>query len=92
MKKNNLHTLDLNSGPLHQMQVFCHWALDHQSKIPKDSTNQYEFHSELSGLSFLPVTFTSLADLFPKLESLREQLCENSIHLALIVQCQNTYN
>ncbi len=26
-KNNNLHTLDLYSGPLHLKQVFCHWTI-----------------------------------------------------------------
>ena len=42
------------------------------------------------GLSFLPVTFTGLADLFPQLGSLHEKLCGNTMYLALMVQWQNT--
>ncbi len=42
------------------------------------------------GLSFLPVTFTGLADLFPQLESWHEQLCGDYLYLTLIVQWQNT--
>jgi hypothetical protein len=42
--------------------------------------------------SFLPVTFIGLADLFPQLGSSHQQLCGNSLHLALVVHCQNTYN
>jgi hypothetical protein len=40
----------------------------------------------------MPVTFTGLADLFPQLRSLHEQLCGDSLYLALVVQCRNTYN
>ncbi len=42
------------------------------------------------GLSFLPVTFTGLADAFPKLGSLHGQLCGGIMYLALMVQWQNT--
>ncbi len=40
----------------------------------------------------MPVTVTGLGDLFPQLGSLHVQLCGGSQHLALVVQCQNTYN
>jgi hypothetical protein len=48
-------------------------SLDHQSKIQIyiSSIHMYQ------GLSFLPVTLTGLADLFPQLESSHEQLCED---------------
>jgi hypothetical protein len=42
--------------------------------------------------SFLPVTYTGLADLFPQLGSSHEQLCGTFMYLALVFQCQNTYN
>ena len=42
--------------------------------------------------SFLPVTFTGLADLFPQLGSSHGQLCGDAMYLALVVQCQNIYN
>ncbi len=35
---------------------------------------------------------TGLADLFPQLGSSHQQLCGESIYLALMVQCRNTYN
>jgi hypothetical protein len=87
MKK--LHTQDLNSGPLHMWQVLCHWTNKAETKgshisilVPFRTTKD----------SFLPVTFTGLADLFPKLGSFHEQLCGYSVYLAWVVQCQNTYN
>ncbi len=87
MKK--LHTLDLNSGTLHMWQVFCHWTIKADSKgfhisilVPFRTTKD----------SFLPVTFTGLADLFPQLGSLHQQLCGKFVYLPLMVQCHNTYN
>jgi hypothetical protein len=41
--------------------------------------------------SFLAVTFTGLADLFPQLGSWHVQLCGDFKNLALVVQCQNTW-
>jgi hypothetical protein len=38
------------------------------------------FVQNYQGLSFLPVTFTGLADLFPQLGSLHGQLCGVSMH------------
>jgi hypothetical protein len=84
-----LHTLDLNSGPLHVWQVLCHWTIkadtkgSHISILVPVRTNKD---------SFLPVTFTGLADLFPQLGSCYQQLCGNSMYLALVVKCQITYN
>jgi hypothetical protein len=87
MKKT--HTLDLNSGPLHKSQIFCHWTIKADTKgfhisilVPFRTTKDL----------FLPVTFTGLADLFPQLGSSHEQLYGTSFFLALVVQCQNTYN
>jgi hypothetical protein len=42
------------------------------------------------GMSFLPVTFTGFADLYPQLGSWHEQLCGNIVYQALMVQWQNT--
>jgi hypothetical protein len=42
------------------------------------------------GLSFLPVTFTGLADLFPQLGSWQGQLCGNCVS-ALMVRWQDTF-
>ncbi len=47
-------------------------------------------HSQLQGLSFLPFTFSGLADLFPQLRSSHGQLCGDIMYLALLVQWQNT--
>jgi hypothetical protein len=76
---------DLNSEPLHMWQVFCHWTIKVDIKgfhisilVPFRTTKDL----------FLPVTFTGLADLFPQLGSSHEQLCGNSMYLALVVQCQ----
>ncbi len=83
-----LYTLDLNSGPLHQQQVFCHWTITarylstHKSMLVPFRTAKD---------SFLQVTFTGLADLFLQLGSWHEQLCWDSMYLALMAQCQNTY-
>jgi hypothetical protein len=75
-----LHTLDLNLGPLHKKQVFCHWTIKADIKgfhisilVPFRTTKD----------SFLLVTFTSLADLFPQLGISHEQLCDDSQYLAL---------
>jgi len=88
-KNNKLHTLDSNSGPLHQLQVFCHRTIKARYQrflqINISSIQNYQ------GLSFLLVTFTGLADFFPQLGSSHEQLCGNSMYVALMVQCQNTY-
>ncbi len=66
-----LHILDLNTGPLHVWQVLCHWT------IKADTNLSYipilvPFRTNKD--SFLPVTFTFLADLFPQLGSWHEQL------------------
>ncbi len=87
MKK--LHTLDLNSGPLHMWQVLCHWTNKADTKGPHISI-LVPFRTTKD--SFLSVTFTGLADLFPKLGSLHEQLCGYYVYLAWVVQCQNNYN
>jgi hypothetical protein len=68
MKK--LHTLALNSGPLQLWQVFCHWTIKADTRkshllVPFRNTKD----------SFLPVTFTGLADLFPQIGSLDQHLC-----------------
>ncbi len=84
-----LHTLDLNSGSLHMWQVLCHWTIiadtkgSHMSILVPFRTNKD---------SFLPVTFTGLADLFPQLGSWHQQLCGYFLYLALVVQCHKTYS
>ncbi len=76
-----LHALDLNTRPLHMKQVFCHCTIKADIKsshisilVPFRTTKD----------SFLPVTFTGLADLFPQVGSLHEhsseQLCRYSIY------------
>ncbi len=89
MKK--LHSLDLNSGLLYKWQVFCHWTIKADINVAHISIL---VPCRTTKDSFLSVTFTGLADLFPQLESLHEQLCGSSLHvyLALVVQCQNTFN
>ncbi len=63
----NFTPLDLNSGPLHQYQVLCHWTTTARylsfQQINISSLQNYQ------RLSFLPVTFTGLAALFPQLGS-----------------------
>ncbi len=87
-KNIKLHTLDSTSGPLHQQQVFCHWTIKARyhmfPQINISSIQNYQ-------LSFLLVTFTGLADLFPQLGSSDEQLCGDSMYLALMVPLKNTY-
>jgi hypothetical protein len=69
MKK--LHTLELNSGPLHKEQVFCHWTITADTKtIHKSILVPFRTTKD----SFLPVTFTGLADLFPQLGSSHDHL------------------
>ncbi len=81
-KNIKLHTLDWNSGPLHHKQVFCHWTIKARYHmlilVPFRTTK--DCHS-----------CSGLADLFPQLGSLHEQLCGNSVYLALMVQSQKTY-
>ncbi len=86
---NKLHNLDLNSGTLQMLQVFCHWTIKADTKgsyisilIPLRTTKN----------SFLSVTFTGSADLFSQLGSSHVQLCGDTMYLALVVQCQNTYS
>jgi hypothetical protein len=79
MKNMNLHTLDLSLGPLHQLQVFCHWTIKARyQRCPQINISSIQNYQ---GLSFLPVTFTGLADLFPQLWSLNERLCRDSLYL-----------
>ncbi len=59
MKK--IHSLDLNSGPLHMWQVLCHWTIKADAKsshisilVPFRTTKD----------SFLAVTFTALWELY----------------------------
>jgi hypothetical protein len=73
MKK--LHSLELNSGPLHMWQVFCHWTIKADTK---DSHISKLFPFRTSKDSFLPVTFNGLADLFP--QPSHKQLCGNSVY------------
>ncbi len=50
-----LHTLDLNSGPLHMQQVFSHWTTRARyCSFPQININSIENYQ---GLSFLPVTY-----------------------------------
>ena len=58
--------MDLNSGPLHMRQVLCHWTITADTKGFHIST-LVPFRTNKD--SFLPVTFTDLADLFPQRES-----------------------
>jgi hypothetical protein len=64
-------------------------SLDHQSKIVI-SHKSILIPFRTTKDSFLPVTVTGIADLFPQLGSLHEQLCGDEMYLALMVQCQNT--
>ncbi len=80
-----LHTLDLNSGPLHKWQVFCNWTINADTKysylsilIPVRTTK--DCHSCQSLL------------LVWQICSLKLDLCEVYMYLALMFQCQNTYN
>jgi hypothetical protein len=50
MSWKNIHTLDMNSGPLHHKKVIL--SLDHQSKIPQINISSIQNYL---GLSFLPV-------------------------------------
>jgi hypothetical protein len=74
---------------LAKTQVFCHWTIKADTSgfhisilVPIRTTKD----------SFLPVTFTGLADLFPQLGSLHQQLCGDTMYLAWVVQYQNTNN
>jgi hypothetical protein len=65
-------------------------SLDHQSRYQRfPHINISSIQNYLKD-SFLPVTFTGLADLFPQLGSSHGQLCGDAMYLALVVQCQNT--
>ncbi len=66
-------------------------SLDHQSRY-KCSHMSILVPFRTNKDSFLPVTFTGLADLFPQLGSWLQQLCGNFMYLALVVQCLKTYN
>jgi hypothetical protein len=76
--------LDLNSGPLHQSQVYSHWTIKARYRgSPQTNISSIQNYQ---GLSLLPVTFTGLADLFPQLGSSHEQLCGDSMYLDFMVQ------
>jgi hypothetical protein len=66
-------------------------SLDHQSRYQKFPLINISSIQNYQGLILL-VTFTGLADLFPQLESLHDQLCGDILYLAFVVQYLNTYN
>ncbi len=63
---------------------------DHQSRYERFPHINISSIQNYQGRSFLPVTFTGLADLFPQLGSSLWDLY--SMYLALVVQRQNTFN
>jgi hypothetical protein len=77
-----LHNLDLNSGPLHKQQVFCHWTI--KARCQKFSQINISSIQNYQGLSFLPVTYW-FGRFVPSTGILKVPKCEILISWILMI-------